>query len=151
MSDWRDQARCANLGMTDKSIFEIFYPDPGSDKSYRHLTMLHKRAKRVCARCPVRVECLTEALLHEAGRLSPHTGKWERHLPWGVWGGHTALERHAECRTAQGRHSCPPKVSEHAERLERRFTANITKLLTKAERGMDNPVTVPHRPHEEEA
>lgn len=36
-----------------------------------------KRAKAVCARCPVRRECL-EANLHDA---------------WGIWGGTTPLER----------------------------------------------------------
>lgn len=42
------------------------------------------RAKRVCAGCPVRTECLAEAL---DGRIE-----------WGVWGGMTERERRALLR-----------------------------------------------------
>jgi hypothetical protein len=134
MSDWMDRARCANLGMKDKAVLELFYPDVGSNKTARHSAMLHRRAKRICAKCPVRMECLKDALLYEAGKMDRATGKWARRLPWGVWGGHTDQERHAECRTVAGRHACPPKVQEHAQRLERKFQSNIVRLLTREER-----------------
>ena len=46
-ADWRDQALCAQ---TDP---ELFFPDKGGTSA---------PAKRVCARCPVRAECLQDAL-----------------------------------------------------------------------------------------
>ncbi len=42
------------------------------------------RAKRVCASCPVRVECLTEAL--------------DNRLEFGIWGGMTERERRSLLR-----------------------------------------------------
>lgn len=38
-----------------------------------------KRARSICAGCPVRVECLAEAL--------------DNRIEWGVWGGMTERER----------------------------------------------------------
>ena len=63
-STWRDSALCAQ---TDP---EEFFPDKGSGT--RH-------AKRVCAACTVRTECLEYALTHD-----------ER---FGVWGGKSERER----------------------------------------------------------
>lgn len=42
------------------------------------------RAKQVCAGCPVRAECLAEAL--------------DNNIEWGVWGGLTERERRAVLR-----------------------------------------------------
>lgn len=42
------------------------------------------RAKQMCANCPVRTECLAEALDNE--------------IEWGVWGGMTERERRALLR-----------------------------------------------------
>ena len=42
------------------------------------------RAKQVCGQCPVRTECLAEAL--------------DNHIEWGVWGGMTERERRALLR-----------------------------------------------------
>ena len=42
------------------------------------------KAKVVCAACPVRAECLAEAL--------------DNHIEWGVWGGMTERERRALLR-----------------------------------------------------
>ena len=42
------------------------------------------RVKQVCARCPVRTECLAEAL--------------DNCIEWGVWGGMTERERRALLR-----------------------------------------------------
>jgi WhiB family redox-sensing transcriptional regulator len=39
------------------------------------------RAKQLCASCPVRIECLAEAL--------------DNRIEWGVWGGMTERERRA--------------------------------------------------------
>jgi hypothetical protein len=62
--DWRVDARCAQ---TDP---EIFYPDKGGNTN---------DAKRVCAGCPVRANCLEYAL--------------DRDERYGVWGGLSRKER----------------------------------------------------------
>ena len=66
VTGWRDSALCAQVGG------DWFFPDKGG-------TTLH--AKRVCAACPVRPECLRHAL--DVG---------EDH---GVWGGLAPRERRA--------------------------------------------------------
>lgn len=60
--NWPDQARCAEMG--DDMFVE------GKDQ---------KRARSICVGCPVRVECLSEAL--------------DSRIEWGVWGGLTERER----------------------------------------------------------
>jgi WhiB family redox-sensing transcriptional regulator len=73
---WRDEALCAQ---TDP---EIFFPEPGQSPH---------AAKQVCAECPVRVECLTDALDH-------------RDIAFGVRGGLTPTQRrellHRDARRA---------------------------------------------------
>ena len=70
MSDpraWQDDALCAQ---TDP---DIFLPEKGGST---------KNAKRVCAACPVRQECLNFALTQEFN-------------PDGIWGGTSVRERRA--------------------------------------------------------
>lgn len=67
--DWQTEARCRE---TDP---DAFYPEV--DDPNQRATVA--AAKRVCAGCPVRVECLDYALAHR----EPH----------GIWGGHTVVER----------------------------------------------------------
>ncbi|MEV6124410.1 WhiB family transcriptional regulator [Streptomyces sp. NPDC052077] len=62
-ADWRTAAACTS---TDAPAFFALHPDT---------------AKAVCARCPVRAECLHDALATDA--------------PDGVWGGLTIAERRA--------------------------------------------------------
>lgn len=64
--DWTEQALCAQ---TDP---ESFFPEKGGST---------REAKKVCASCPVRAECLDHALEHE-----------ER---FGIWGGLSERERRA--------------------------------------------------------
>ena len=64
MSDWWDSAVCAQ---TDP---ELFFPEKG---------LRPREAKAVCARCPVRAECLEDALTQDR--------------VYGVWGGTTERER----------------------------------------------------------
>jgi len=64
---WRTDAACAEVGG------ELFYPAPNESAA---------PAKRVCARCPVRRDCLDDALAWETPSL--------RH---GVLGGLTPTER----------------------------------------------------------
>ena len=63
-SRWQDQALCAQVDP------EIMYPEKGVSA---------RPAKRICASCPVKAECLSYALDHD-----------ER---FGVWGGTTEHER----------------------------------------------------------
>ena len=126
--------------MTDKAVLGVFYPEPGSDKNQHHVARLYRRAKRICAQCPVRRECLEAALSDEEGRWDPEKGRWSRHLPYGVWGGHTPAERHnrnirhePKCRKP-GCRGCRP-LSERVDILEDLFTqtAYSNGLLTKEE------------------
>ena len=65
--EWTARANCR--GMED-----ALFPD-ASDQ---------KRARLVCSGCPVRYECLAEAL--------------DNRIEWGVWGGMTERERRALVR-----------------------------------------------------
>ncbi len=62
--DWRHSAACTQ---TDP---ELFFPEKGNPS---------REARAVCVRCPVRAECLTDALAQ--ARV------------YGVWGGTTERER----------------------------------------------------------
>jgi WhiB family redox-sensing transcriptional regulator len=64
---WIDDAPCAEIGG------DVFFPEHGTPVSSA------RAAKRICARCPVRPECLAYALEHN-----------ER---YGVWGGLSERER----------------------------------------------------------
>ncbi len=69
--DWHEQAACRDADP------ELFFPEPSS-AAYTETTA----AKQVCARCPVRIECLADVTA------------WERpgHR-YGVAGGRTVNER----------------------------------------------------------
>jgi WhiB family redox-sensing transcriptional regulator len=69
---WRDSALCAE---TDP---EAFFPDANRSAA---------PAKRICAECPVKAECLDYAL---------QTNQW-----YGVWGGMSVRER-AALKRAEG-------------------------------------------------
>jgi WhiB family redox-sensing transcriptional regulator len=62
IEDWTLQAKCRGLQ-------DDFFPD-GADQ---------KKVRAVCFTCPVRNECLAEAL--------------DNRIEWGVWGGMTERER----------------------------------------------------------
>lgn len=78
-TDWRDSAACRDEDP------ELFFPisevGPGSAQV--------ERAKSVCARCPVRSECLKYAM--DSG------------LGYGIFGGLTVLERRQLARQPDGR------------------------------------------------
>ncbi|MDF1490067.1 WhiB family transcriptional regulator [Tessaracoccus caeni] len=67
-SDWTLRARCQNMA-------DALFPE-GKDQ---------KRARAVCMGCPVRSECLAEAL--------------DNRIEWGIWGGMTERERRALLRS----------------------------------------------------
>ncbi len=65
---WADAASCRDLGPD-----ELFVRGAAQN-----------RAKQICGHCPVKTECLAEAL--------------DNDLEWGVWGGMTERERRALLR-----------------------------------------------------
>lgn len=72
--EWMDDALCAQ---TDP---DMFFPEKGGST---------ENAKKVCAACTVRLECLEYALRHN-----------ERH---GIWGGMSRTERVRFVRRRRGR------------------------------------------------
>lgn len=72
---WRDEAACSGMDVN------IFYPEQGAGMPQT------KRAKAICARCPVRIECLNDALA--------------RNERYGVWGGMSERERRRLLRVAR--------------------------------------------------
>ncbi len=68
VSEWTLQAKCREMA-------DALFPE-GKDQ---------KRARSVCFGCPVRSECLAEAL--------------DNRIEWGVWGGMTERERRHLLRT----------------------------------------------------
>ena len=66
---WRESAACAGVDP------EMFFPGTGGN---RHMDT-YAEARRVCARCPVTLQCLEDALAHEE---------------WGMRGGLTPDEQH---------------------------------------------------------
>jgi WhiB family transcriptional regulator, redox-sensing transcriptional regulator len=67
--DWAQQAQCKQAGLDDLFVRGAAQHD----------------AKRICAGCPVKTECLAEAL--------------DNQIEWGVWGGMTERERRAVLRS----------------------------------------------------
>lgn len=67
VSEWTLRAKCRDME-------DALFPE-GKDQ---------KRARSVCGGCPVRSECLAEAL--------------DNRIEWGVWGGMTERERRALLR-----------------------------------------------------
>ena len=78
-TDWHDSADCRGEAGRD------FYPPFGGERK-RERVAREQRAKTVCAACPVRSECLEQAIA--SGEL------------YGVWGGLTFDERVTFRRTA---------------------------------------------------
>jgi WhiB family transcriptional regulator, redox-sensing transcriptional regulator len=70
---WQDRAACRGEDPT------VFFPERGSNGL---------AAKRICATCNVRDECLTECL---------KLGLWGR---YGIWGGLSERERNGKRRRA---------------------------------------------------
>lgn len=81
---WRDSASCREVGA------EFFFaPDPDEETDEDPLYSA-ARARAICARCPVRDQCLDDAMARE--------GTADRHSRAGVWGGLTPSQRAALAR-----------------------------------------------------
>lgn len=78
---WRDWAACLRVSP------ELFFPAAEDGPALRAQVT---EAKAVCAGCPVRVECLADALAR---------------IPYGVAGG---LTEHTRCQLRRTRTSTPP-------------------------------------------
>lgn len=94
---WQARAVCRDYDP------EMFFPDPSD-------TVGQREAKAVCARCPVRVECLTEAD--------------RRHEQYGIWGG---LER-TDRGGAQRPRGRPPKNGHYAAHSARRSSPQAHQI-----------------------
>lgn len=68
---WTLQAKCVGMG-------DALFPEAPAQK----------RVKMMCVDCPVRLECLAEALDNE--------------IEWGIWGGTTERERRSMLRRHPG-------------------------------------------------
>lgn len=99
--DWRDRAACLQQNP------ELFFPIGLTGSALDQL----EQAKRVCADCPVREECLRWAL--------------ELNLDHGVWGGASEDERRsmkrraARARALNRAKAAKLAAAEHAARSER--------------------------------
>jgi hypothetical protein len=122
---------------------DAWYPEDGSRKNGHQVQQRQRPAKRVCAKCEVRPECLREAYSFEDGRWMVQNGKreWHRRKEHGIWGGWNAQERHhpsirhLDTCDRKGHRTCRP-VEERIAMLEERFvnTVYIKGLLTKKEK-----------------
>jgi WhiB family transcriptional regulator, redox-sensing transcriptional regulator len=122
--------------------FERFYPEPGSRKGEQGSKVFEDRARRICARCPVRRPCLREAITAEepttaivrnvapvqsaSGRRTVRARNSERILAVGIFGGCTATERWA--KDVRG-----PPIDERLDVLEGRFLSQSHRWLTRTE------------------
>lgn len=82
---WRDRANC--LGESA----DLFHVDGGSARDSETTQRTVDRARRICAGCGVRSECLRDTLVFEQGYT--REGRKSRLLPSGVYGGVNATER----------------------------------------------------------
>jgi WhiB family transcriptional regulator, redox-sensing transcriptional regulator len=86
LTSWVHEAACAGQPLS------MFYPDLGSRRSGENDVAI-SRARRICARCPVRRECLSEALTVETAVKPFGDYRLTRRLPAGIWGGWNETER----------------------------------------------------------
>lgn len=88
--DWMSAAACNDPAMTPRERARIFFPAVLEDKhGYTPLAEAYVEAKAICARCPVRSQCLDRAIATS-----------ER---YGVWGGLDPAERRTERRRRAAR------------------------------------------------
>ncbi len=81
---WRDEAAC--VGVDPNLFFPGFTTKQGGWTNKQEVTAAKQteEAKKICARCPVDLDCLNDALVHN----------FSYHYDFGIWGGTTKRERH---------------------------------------------------------
>ena len=117
LSDLQDMAAATSWmasGICGQTDPEEFFPDQGESC---------EAAKRVCQGCPVEARCLAYAL--------------ENEIPYGVWGGATAAERH-EPGAASSTTSTHSQIGEHA--MFDNDPAYQDLRQTREEEGYDGPL-----------
>lgn len=72
--NWIDQAKCRSEGVESR----VFFDHGQEDLDSRIRTRLIEEAKKICKRCPVKVQCADYAL--------------EINVKHGIWGGMTERE-----------------------------------------------------------
>lgn len=81
-TEWEKQAACAGKPT------EMWFPEVSSNaRRTKAAIAVENRARRTCALCPVRSECLTEAV--------------KRQEEYGIWGGTMPHERRAVAHNVQ--------------------------------------------------
>jgi len=122
---WRDEAACARLSTT-----QDFFTERGSATQRSYLARIG-RAKAVCSVCPVRRECLTEALTVESAhksftaddpvfKITHRPGCREPGCRVCVKGGHLHLNGTGGCILGSGCGGCGPLY------IRRRFKVSYT-------------------------
>jgi WhiB family redox-sensing transcriptional regulator len=107
--DWRDDATCRTVDP------ELFFPSGRGGQ----VTAMEQQAKKVCAVCPVREECLDAAL--EAGDYT------------GVWGGLSEAERRGRVR---GGKTAFLRCLEAQEYIEEQIAAKVPRRVVAEQMGV---------------
>jgi hypothetical protein len=95
----------------------VFYSEAGGRSSDEGSELTTTgRAQRICSRCPVRRDCLADALESETAKGSS----------WGVWGGVSREDRHDPTLR-----DLP--TSQRLDILEQRFRQQASRWLTPTE------------------
>jgi Transcription factor WhiB len=127
-AEWTERARCLRFADDWELTDRVFHGEAGSGKRYRDGGVYEAQARRCCALCPVRRECLDSALWVEETPqhvlVSTLGGevKTIRTRPWvqGFFGGTSEKER------ASTRH-LPP--AERRVELDRIFRTRAGEVL----------------------
>ncbi|HLE80221.1 MAG TPA: WhiB family transcriptional regulator [Dehalococcoidia bacterium] len=85
--DWYERAACKGRRSS------LFFAEQGSRKKAR--LAAERIAKRICARCPVRKDCLISALSNEKIPMPLDDTRTLYYDTWGIWGGTNRRERDA--------------------------------------------------------
>jgi len=110
--DWAAQAAC-RASQPDKLFVR------GAEQN---------KAKQVCGACPVRTECLAEAL--------------DNQIEWGVWGGMTERERRAKVINAEGEFQAAEKLVQAARMIaEQPIALQLRYLQTMKEISSEHNTT----------
>lgn len=122
-TDWHDEAACSG------SNADLFFPERGADQ---------RPAKAICARCPVRLDCLEWALangetsgiwggLNERERRRGHHDKRAHECPLTVTGSTAGVQRHRKL----GQNPCKACRKEYNTwKASRRRVAGMTPQVS---------------------
>ena len=88
-TDWMDRAGCRPWQ------HDLFFPEAGSRRGGQASRTAEHRAKRICARCPVRRECLNYAItfVDVQGMWDERNDRYYKPNAVGIYGGLSARER----------------------------------------------------------